>query len=140
MLAVMVTVNTLDRSQFTASDDAANVRAVGLVCAAPATVMTPDANRLSTELEPALNRPITALVVFSPVMVALVDVIVVIVALVAVNCVIEPLAPRICEVPVVPMVVPVTVVIDALPPLNVVAKRLVIVPLPTLAVVIDALP
>ena len=114
-----VTVNTFDRSQFRVSDEAAKTSDTGLVCAAPSTVITPDENRLSTELEPAVNLPMTALVVFRPVIVALVAVSVVVfsvvmVALVEVNWAIEPLAPRIWVVPVVPKVVPVTVVMLAL--------------------------
>jgi hypothetical protein len=130
IFAVMVTVNTLDRAQSTAIEDAANVTTDGLVCAAPSTVMTPDANKASTELEPALNRPIAALVVLKPVMV--------------------PLIARIVEDAVVPMVVPVmvtmlalvpvTVVMLAEPPVKVVASKLVIVPLAKLTVVILAEP
>ena len=140
MFAVMVTVNTLDKLQSTVIEEAANVTTDGLVWAAPSTVMTPDANRLSTELEPAVNFPMAALVTLRPVMLALVTamlvaekfvmfplvplmvvmvelvaVSVVVVMLVAVNWAIEPLAPRICEAPVVPIVVPVTVVMLALP-------------------------
>ena len=72
MLAVIVTVNTLDRAQSTASDEAAKVSEDGLVCAAPSTVITPDANKLSTELEPAVNLLIAALVTLRPVIEALV--------------------------------------------------------------------
>ena len=125
MLPVMVTVNTFDSRQSSVSEEAAKVSDTGLVWAAPSTVMTPDENRLSTELEPAVNLPMTALVVFRPVMVALVDAKVVIVPLVAVmfvttkvdadRFVIAPLTPRMVELAVVPMVVPVMVVIDALP-------------------------
>lgn len=93
MLAVMVTVNTLDRAESTASDEAAKVSEDGLVCAAPSTVITPDENKLSTELEPAVNLPIAALVALSPVMLALVATIlvelsVVMVELVAVSVVV----------------------------------------------------
>ena len=93
MLAVMVTVNTLDRAESTASDEAAKVSEDGLVCAAPSTVITPDENKLSTDLEPAVNLPIAALVALSPVMLALVATIlvelsVVMVELVAVSVVV----------------------------------------------------
>ena len=125
IFAVMVTVNTFDSRQSSVSEEAAKVSDTGLVWAAPSTVITPDENRLSTELEPAVNLPMTALVVFRPVMVALVDAKVVIVPLVAVmfvttkvdadRFVIAPLTPRMVELAVVPMVVPVMVVIDALP-------------------------
>ena len=84
----------------------------------------------------------------------------VMVALVMVSCPMFPLAPRIVEDAVLPIVLavsvtrfalvpvmvvkfalaPVTVVIDALPPVKVVARRLVMVPLATLAVVMLALP
>lgn len=125
IFAVMVTVNTFDSAQSTARAEAAKTSDAGLVWAAPSTVITPDENKLSTELEPAVNLPMTALVVFRPVMVALVDAKVVIVPLVAVmfvttkvdadRFVIAPLTPRMVELAVVPMVVPVMVVIDALP-------------------------
>ena len=84
------------------------------------------------------------------VMVALVQVSVVMVALVALNWVMTPLEPRIVEDAVLPIVlavsvtrfalVPVMVVIDALPPVKVVARRLVTVPLAMLAAVMLALP
>ena len=54
------------------------------------------------------------------------------------SVVIAPLAPRICDVPVVPKVVPVTVVMLAEPPEKVVASKLVMVPLAMLAVVMLA--
>ena len=64
----------------------------------------------------------------------------VMVALVTVSWPIAPLAPRICDAPVVPKVVPVTVVMLAEPPEKLVAKRLVTVPLAMLALVMLALP
>lgn len=105
MLAVIVTVNTLDRAQSTAIEDAAKDNADGLVWAAPSTVMTPEANKESTELEPALNFPIAALVELRLVIVPLViatraPLTVVKLAepytkVVPVRVVIAPLAPRI---------------------------------------------
>lgn len=135
-----VTVNTFDRSQFRVSDEAAKTSDTGLVWAAPSTEMTPDENRLSTELEPAVNLPIAALVTLRPVMLALVTAMLVaekfvmfalvplivvmvelvpvsvpMVALVAFRWVIAALMPRMVEDAVVPIVVPVTVVMLALP-------------------------
>lgn len=117
MLAVIVTVNTFEAEQSTARDEAAKVSEDGLVWAAPATVMTPDENRLSTELEPAVNLPTAALVALRPVMLALVAVSVV--------------ANRLVTVPLATL----AVVKLALPPENVVARKEV-----TLAVVMLALP
>ena len=125
MLPVMVVVNTFEDTQSSVRELAAKVRDTGLVWAAPSTLMTPDEYRLSTELEPAVNFPMAALVVLSPVMVALVEfrvvmvelvaVSVVAVMLVAVNWPMAPDTPRMVELAVVPMVVPVTVVMLALP-------------------------
>lgn len=94
MSPVMVRVNTFDKPQSTASDEAAKVRDTGLVWAAASTVMTPEAYSASTELEPAVNLLMAALVTLKPVMLALVDASVVIVELVAPNRVAVRLATK----------------------------------------------